>query len=78
MDKYVEELEKATKEATFIPADLRNRVIGFIFLGATKGTRGETYYYKDSSTGEYYYESEFDREMRLLIKRNQFKNYRKK
>lgn len=78
MDKYAAELEKATKEATFIPADLRTRIVGFIFLGATQGKRGTIYYYRDPLTDEYYYESEFDREMRLLIKKNKFKNYRKK
>lgn len=78
MDKHQAELEKATKEATFIPADLRSRVVGFIFLGATQGPRGEKYYYRDPITDEYYYESEFDREMRLLIKKNQLKKYAKK
>ena len=78
MDKYQAELERATKEATFIPADMRIRIIGFTFLGATQGPRGTMYYYRDSLTDKYYYESEFDREMRLLIKKNKFKKYTKK
>ena len=78
MDKYQEELEKAVKEASFIPSHLRSYVVGFIFLGATQGTYGTKYYYRNPSTGEYYCESEFDREMRLLIKRNKFQKYTKK
>lgn len=78
MDKYQAELEKAIKEATFIPATLYSWVIGFVFLGATQGPRGTTYYYRHPSTGEYYYESEFARTMRLKIRQDRLKKYTKK
>ena len=77
MDKYEAEMERAIKEATFIPKELYSWVVGFVFLGATQGQRGTVYYYKDPQTDEYYYESEFDRKMRLLIKKNQLKRYTK-
>lgn len=78
MDKYKEELERAVKEANIIPREMENRIIGFVFLGAVQELGKNYYYYRDPWQDKYYYESDFDREMRKLIKRNRFQNYAKK
>ena len=77
-DKYQIELERAQAEATFIPSDMRILISGFIFLGATQGQRGTVYYYKNQIDGKYYHESEFDRHMRNLIRKNKLNRYAKK
>lgn len=73
MDKNVAELERAKKEANIIPKEYQNRIAGFDFLGAVQGVRGNIYYYHDKGENKYYCETDFDREMRAILKKKRKK-----
>lgn len=77
MDKNITELEKAIKEANIIPKEYRDRIAGFTFLGAVQGPAGNVYYYYDKGEDRYYCETDFDREMRAIIKKNKIRKYGK-
>ena len=78
MDRYEAELRKAVEVASPIPTKLYGMFVGFIFVGATRGVCGDTFYYRNPQTNEYHYETEFGRKMRLKIRENKFQRYAKK
>lgn len=78
VDKYEEELKKAKEKAGFIPSFNRWKVPYMKFLGTIQGERGNRHYYYDETEDTYYYESDFDKEMRLKLKQSKFKKYAKK
>ena len=78
MDRYEEELRKAIEFASPIQAKFYHLFDAFRFIGATEGSSSRIYYYMNPLTGEYCYETDFGREMRLNIRRNRLKNYTKK
>lgn len=78
VDKYEEQLKTAIEKASFIPSDVRWRVPYMQFFRTIQGERGNKHYYYDDIEDKYYYESDFDKEMRLKLQQNKFKNCTKK
>lgn len=78
-DKYASELERAIHEATICPREKANFLKYHRFVGAVKDGRGSsTYYYYDSGDGKYYSETDFDREMREVIKKQNQRKFARK
>lgn len=78
VDRYEEELNTAIEKAQYIPSDIRWRVDHMRFVGRAPGKYGMMNYYFDQAEETYYYESDFDREMRIKIQNNKRKNFIKK
>lgn len=66
---YRTELEKAIDCATHIPREKWPVIPAFIFLGTIETPYGNRHYYYDKSEDKYHVESDFDREMRVAIKK---------
>ena len=77
VDKYEAELKMAVEKATYLPSILQKEVPSYRYLGATEGKYGKTHYYKKGEDN-YYFESDFAREMRLKIRNNRLKKHTKK
>lgn len=67
---YETELQKAIALASYIPQIMQQLIPTFIYVGDVQGKSGNTYYYYDKNSGNYYKEADIDREMRAAIKRN--------
>ena len=78
VDKYEQKLKTAIEKAGYLPSILHWKVPCFQYLGAAEGKHGKTHYYYDGTEDTYYSESDFAREMRLKIRRNQLQKYAKK
>ena len=72
MDKYEEELEIAIKKATIIPREKEYIIPILRCVGIVKSDRGNTYYYHNKYDDCYYSETDFDREMRAVIRKKRF------
>lgn len=66
---YQTELEKAIELATNIPREIWHMIPTFMFLGTIETPYGNRHYYLHKAENTYYVESDFDREMRAVIKR---------
>ena len=71
-DIYEEELERAMREATYIPNVKQYMIPSFRLVGIVQTASGKRYYYHSSQENRYYTESDFDIEMREAVKRNRF------
>ena len=78
VDRYEEELNTAIQNAKYMPSDVRWRVKHMRFVGRAPGKFGMMHYYYDQADETYYYESDFDREMRIVIQNKNRKKYIKK
>ena len=78
VDKYEERLKEAMEKATFIPSFKRWKVDYMEPLGTRESSNGNKHYYYDKEDDEYHYESDFDREMRLILQKKKNKNHTKK
>ena len=77
-DKYMEELEKAKKEARIITKDVAYLIPAMRFVGIVQRGNTNTYYYHHESEDRYYSETDFDRYMRRIIKERKFQQQAKK
>lgn len=78
VDRYEEELQIAIEKADYIPSCDQHKIPSYRYVGRYDGGYESRHYYCEPSTGRYYYESDFAREMRLKIRNNRFRNFRKK
>ncbi len=78
VDKYEERLKEAVIKANYIPSVEQYRIPSYEYLGIVEGKHEKRHYYYDKSEDKYYYESDFARQMRFVIRKNKFSNYTKK
>lgn len=78
VDKYEEELRIAKKKAERIAGPMEICVQYLRYVGAIKNGESITHYYFAESTGTYYCESEFAKQMRIRNRQRRLQSYAKK
>lgn len=78
VDKYETELRIAKKKAVRIEGPMEICVPYLRYVGAEKIGESITHYYFAASTGTYYYESEFAKQMRIRNRQRRLQRYVKK
>lgn len=71
-DIYQEELERAMREATYIPNVKQYMIPSFRLVGIVQTASGKHYYYHSAQENRYYTERDFDIEMREAVRRYRF------
>ena len=77
-DKYEEELRIAKEKAERITGPMEICVPYLRYVGATKNGESIMHYYFAQSTGTYYCESEFAKQMRIRNRQRRLQSYAKK
>lgn len=78
VDRYEEELRIAIEKADYIPSDEQYKIPSYRYVGRSDKGYEVRHYYCEQSTGKYYYESDFARNMRIKLRNNRLKKYAKK
>lgn len=78
VDKYEEELRIAKEKAERITGPMEICVPYLRYVGADKIGESITHYYFAASTGTYYYESEFAKQIRIGKRQRRLQSYAKK
>lgn len=78
VDKYEEELRIAKEKAERISGPMEICVPYLRYVGAIKTGESITHYYFAQSTGTYYYESEFAKQIRIRNRQRRLQRYAKK